>query len=144
MNKQAIFDQVLAAMRKQGQPSAKVTPGGSVYCMYRGPEGTKCGIGHLIPDDVYDPAMESKPVLMLLESFPQALGFDPEVDVWSNNNGVFLDSLQQCHDNAVRDEGSVFDADTGLPQNERFMRCYEKRMSELAHARGLTYAPPQA
>lgn len=34
-------------------------------CMYRGPYGTKCLIGGLIPDEAYDPSMEDSSALEL-------------------------------------------------------------------------------
>lgn len=52
--RQAVFDLVIKALRKQGAPAAM--PGGS--CMYlHEVTGNRCGIGHLIAP-VYDPVLE--------------------------------------------------------------------------------------
>lgn len=57
MRKQEVFDTVAAHLLKQGTQSLKKKDG-DVFCMYRGPRGLKCAVGTLIPDELYDPAME--------------------------------------------------------------------------------------
>lgn len=52
MNKQQIFDTAVAALIKQGEPSYRYG------CYYRGQNGTKCAIGHLIPDEKYSEGLE--------------------------------------------------------------------------------------
>lgn len=52
-SRQETFDIVVAHLVKQGVQSKR---GG--LCMYRGPGGTKCAAGILIPDDAYDARME--------------------------------------------------------------------------------------
>lgn len=54
---QTAFDTVVAHLRLQKKRSAK--PGTNV-CMYRGPDGTKCAVGVLIPDDQYSPLFEGE------------------------------------------------------------------------------------
>lgn len=54
MNLQQIFTTITTALIKQGKPST--TEDGS--CKYRGPDGLKCAIGHLIPDNLYTPTIE--------------------------------------------------------------------------------------
>jgi hypothetical protein len=39
-------------------------------CLYRSPDGNKCFFGELIPDDLYDPSMESKFANILLTENP--------------------------------------------------------------------------
>ena len=46
--KQETFDFVATKLIEQGVPSMQ--PGS---CLYRGPNGTKCAAGHLIPDEFY-------------------------------------------------------------------------------------------
>lgn len=59
MTKQETFNLVVSALLAQGRPSVGVEPiGGFNRCRYRGDDGCKCAVGHLIPDDKYDPAME--------------------------------------------------------------------------------------
>jgi hypothetical protein len=64
-------------------------------CMYRAPDGSKCAIGCLIPDERYKPELEklaaySNEVLASLEGV-----LSDEESGW----GMFLNSLQSVHDN---------------------------------------------
>lgn len=52
--KQEIFDFVVEKLRAQG--CASVNPFGR--CLYRGPDGLKCAIGHMIPDELYRPGWD--------------------------------------------------------------------------------------
>lgn len=54
MNSQTIFDTVVRHLWAQGKQAAD--DNGS--CLYRGPNGTKCAVGILIPDDKYLPRMD--------------------------------------------------------------------------------------
>jgi hypothetical protein len=53
LNRQLMFDDVAKHMAQQRKRS---THDGT--CLYRGPNGLKCGIGALIPDANYSPAMD--------------------------------------------------------------------------------------
>jgi hypothetical protein len=57
-SKQETFDRVVAHLRQQGCKS--ISPDG--VCMYRGPNGTKCAAGCLIPDTKYSSSMENSTV----------------------------------------------------------------------------------
>lgn len=61
-------------------------------CMYRGPEGLRCAIGHAIPDDKYAAYLERKaasdPCVLRAAGIPE-------------NLGVFADELQHCHDSMM-------------------------------------------
>lgn len=48
MNGQEIFDKVARHLLTQGVRSSR----GSNTCVYRGPNGTMCAVGCLLPDDV--------------------------------------------------------------------------------------------
>lgn len=52
--KQGIFDRVAKHLIAQGRPAMM----NQFDCAYRGKGGRSCGIGCLIPDDLYDPEME--------------------------------------------------------------------------------------
>lgn len=94
MNKQEIFDKVYTELFKQGVPS--VDPYGT--CLYRGPNGTKCAVGHLIPDELYDEKMNKLGVDSLPDSVLQYIGANSE-----NSFGVLslLRYLQDVHDMAL-------------------------------------------
>lgn len=52
---------------QQGRPGSMVTnKDGIRRCVYRAPDGSRCGIGGLIPDDLYEPAMEEEGTLEAL------------------------------------------------------------------------------
>lgn len=75
----------IRAMLEQGKRSTN-----SEGCMYRGPNGLKCAIGHLIPDNLYDEVdMESNTALYVFH----ILGL-------TGSALTYLDNLQSCHDYA--------------------------------------------
>lgn len=53
MTHQEIFDFVWTKLCEQGAKSYE-----NGKCRYRTSTRLKCAVGHLIPDDLYDPAME--------------------------------------------------------------------------------------
>jgi alpha-L-fucosidase len=66
MNAQEMFDRVAHHLAVQQVPSM-MKKGNNEFCAYRGTNGTKCAIGALIPDDVYDPHIEGKRVTALVD-----------------------------------------------------------------------------
>lgn len=57
MTAQEIFDRVSTHLFAQGHRSVDHS-GQGIICLYRGPGGAQCAMGCLIPDDVYEVAME--------------------------------------------------------------------------------------
>lgn len=55
MTLQEIYDAVVLHLATQGRPA--MDEDGN--CLYRGPGKTKCAVGCLIPDEMYDPVMDS-------------------------------------------------------------------------------------
>jgi hypothetical protein len=55
MNRQEMFDKVVDHLAAQKRPSVD----NKLECRYRDPEGRKCAFGIFIPDELYDPGMES-------------------------------------------------------------------------------------
>ena len=55
---QKTFDTMVDHLYKQGGPAINDIGG----CLYRGPNGSKCAIGCLIPDEEYKDSMEGKSV----------------------------------------------------------------------------------
>lgn len=66
MNKHEIFNKVARHLIKQGGRAME-----NGVCRYRGPAGTKCAIGALIPDELYDPEIESKSIANVLWQWPK-------------------------------------------------------------------------
>jgi hypothetical protein len=86
MNKQEIFNKVYLGLKGQSFVKSTDLAGN---CKYRGANGTKCAIGHLIPDEQYHPCLE------------KVCGY--EIAVWlgipclSEEMNLAL-SLQRAHD----------------------------------------------
>lgn len=90
MTEQEIYDTVCAHLAKQGMRSIE-----HGRCQYRDRAGRKCAIGCLIPDDLYDPRMDSVAgnyASRLLSEFPR-IG-----ELFAGIRPNFLDCLQQAHD----------------------------------------------
>ena len=94
---QTAFDTVVAHLRLQKKRSVK--PETNV-CVYRGPDGTKCAVGALIPDDQFEPAKEANHVSDLYETTPALQGIDLDL----------LCELQRVHDNPGNWDKSGFTA----------------------------------
>ena len=97
MTKQEVFNLVARALAKQGVKSIAavddprfihMTENNKPMCLYRGPNGTKCAIGHLIPDDKYTPDIEGENIYNKQEVLPKGVG--KHID--------FLLELQDIHD----------------------------------------------
>lgn len=84
---QEIFDTACAALIKQGRLSVSETG----VCQYRGLDGAKCAVGHLIPDEEYNSMMDA-PGGNCWTRRQVALKLDVHDD--------FLFDLQRCHDQA--------------------------------------------
>ena len=96
--KQKIFDQVSKHLLTQMQSSISESNG----CLYRGPNNTKCAIGCLIPDSLYSPDIENSIVrsLVKMEAYEKFFCELLEVDKISEQDIVFLQNLQDIHDNS--------------------------------------------
>jgi len=87
MNDQEAFDRVATHIFVQGEPA--IFDG---RCVYRTPQGLRCAIGVLIPDNQYDPMMEGKSVQEIAE---KAKWFG---DIFAGLSLYFLEPLQNIHD----------------------------------------------
>ena len=123
MNNQEAFDKVLKHLREQGKAAVRVAVASdgtkNEECCYRGPDGTMCAVGCLIPDEEYDSELEG----MAVDQIPQHLmpkslrGLDEDL----------LCSLQTVHDYFLRTQG---------------VHDWEKYMSRIAERYILKYTPP--
>src|SRR5581483_1310933 len=89
---QDIFNTVALHLFTQGRPSS--CKGG--YCYYRGPNGMKCAVGALIPDENYYAGMEGKSVSGI--TLPAHL----------NAHRPLLHELQAMHDNTACNEDGTY------------------------------------
>jgi hypothetical protein len=105
MNNQEAFDIVYRHLIAQGDKALNAR---GTYCMYRAPEGRKCAIGALIPDELYSREMDSHvmSVREMKETFPKIAALFADIEV------TLLEDLQSVHDDIpveywVKDLGKV-------------------------------------
>jgi hypothetical protein len=95
MNLQEMFEIAVVNLLCQGERSTECGD-----CLYRGPNGLKCAIGFLIPDEKYNETLECTPAGDILCMIPEVFGFRQDFDVTEFNRvSVFLDNMQSIHDN---------------------------------------------
>lgn len=113
MNNQEFFDKTMEHLRKQVVQSR----GEASCCLYRGPNGTSCAIGCHIPDELYEPEMESRGVGNLTTYFPEVGA------LFNGVNSCLLLEMQTLHDVWL----------------DRSVEHMEGRAKEIASAYALTY-----
>lgn len=77
MTTQEIFDKVAAHLLAQRRPS--IAKGGA--CAYRGPDGTMCAAGVLIPDELYHSYMEGFAIRDLINREPPLAYLKPHTEL---------------------------------------------------------------
>jgi tRNA(Met) C34 N-acetyltransferase TmcA len=90
LTKQEIFNKAYAGLKAQGFQRAVRDAGPLAICQYRGRNGLKCAIGHLIPDENYCPTLEGKGAELLVVREAANIPLDVPIS--------FLVDLQTCHD----------------------------------------------
>jgi len=65
MNNQEAFDKVARHLLQQKKRSLSI----NFTCAYRGTDNTRCAIGALIPDELYDSDMEENNIKVLIRDF---------------------------------------------------------------------------
>ena len=106
MTKQEVFDTIWYGITKQNAFSYDPI---ADRCMYRGPNNTRCAIGLLIPDDIYDPVIEEKGIELLMD--PIEIYRNPtysKIFMYINNNinndAIFMRALQYEHDRCTNSD----------------------------------------
>jgi len=100
MNKREVFETVKAHLLTQ--PHRSIEDG---VCAYRGPNGEKCAIGVLIPDEAYHVGLEGKGATH--DDVLKATG----LEITGVEDKNFLSQLQIIHDDVpVRDWAVELDA----------------------------------
>jgi hypothetical protein len=88
LTNQQVVDKVYAHLKEQGKPARDFTG----QCFYRGPGGTRCAVGCLIPPRFYNPQMENKNIDSIV--FQTTFG-----DLFPKKQISLLNQLQLIHDN---------------------------------------------
>jgi hypothetical protein len=129
VTEQEVADYTIGKLLEQGYASLDMDGN----CVYRGPEGSKCAIGWLIPDDAYDPNMDAynaNGVTDVTNKYfrkneDELCAFDLRIQ--------FLSELQVLHDNAL---SGVKDA---MGRDEDFLESF-KHSAEFYYAtKGLVF-----
>ena len=95
LNAQEIFNKVATHLFAQGERSIE-TDFELPTCLYRGPNGTKCAVGALIPDEEYDERLEYKGV----RSLP-SVAEEIRQSHWRTYKTPFIDSLNEEQNSPV-------------------------------------------
>ena len=90
MNRQEIFNKVYLGLKSQDKRSRIPRLDKGFVCQYRY-ENLRCAVGHLIPDSLYHERFEGRSVNYLKEVLDY-------LDVTSQEDLLFLESLQEIHD----------------------------------------------
>lgn len=95
---QDVFDRVVTHLRTQGKRAYSDLFG----CMYRAPDGTKCAVGCLIPDEVYNKTWEGMGVSVILQDLgTEGLGIFGMSPEDKGRLATMLSELQQAHDSVL-------------------------------------------
>lgn len=89
-NKQELFNQSVLGVYSQGKPSRDPV---TLDCQYRGPDGLKCAVGHILPDEAYNSRLEGNTVWN--DTVIGALGLKMSED---KDTLFMLQELQRLHD----------------------------------------------
>lgn len=94
MDHQTTLETVVRHMFAQGVQSGVA----GVSCLYRGPNGTSCAVGCLIPDDQYDPKMDNSSWPTHIRSIAPRFRDVPFFKELNEEDLDFLADLQYVHD----------------------------------------------
>ncbi len=123
---QAAFDYMVGEVIKQGKPSMKVnfTSSGhtELVCAYRGDNGTKCAIGHILSDEFAEKYNTGFSVYDL-PMYPWDIAHDMTYDL--------LSSIQRAHDRAVTEDGQATE--------DGFADAFKARAKCVASIHGLKW-----
>jgi hypothetical protein len=126
---QAAFDTATAAIIKQGKRS--VSYGGT--CQYRGPDGMKCAVGHLMTDEqiarhhISNSATAFSFKIPLMQELIPGLNDQDEIEVARS----FLAELQDAHDLA-------YTVSSLLSSYKGFVADFSERANKVAVKYDLT------
>jgi len=95
LTNQSAFDTMVNHLLKQGEKSRAYDRS---TCLYRNPDGLKCAIGAILPDDLYVSSMENKLAQSLMHDYP-TIG-----QLWENLSINLLAKMQYIHDNRAVSE----------------------------------------
>ena len=109
LDRQKVFDAAYTGLRNQGFRRSVSIVG---HCRYRGTEGRKCAIGHLISDDHYNPIIEGRGVSAKeIKKAVEEAGFGDYSFIPTKDQTIsdrlFLGRLQSAHDSSIEYDGEA-------------------------------------
>ncbi len=96
LTNQTAFEIMVNHLLNQGEKSYDNST--LATCVYRNPDGLKCAIGAILPDELYNSTMENKLAHALIKDYP-AIG-----KLWENLSINLLAKMQYIHDSRNVDE----------------------------------------
>jgi hypothetical protein len=96
-SKQALFDYIGTFLLAQGRRSVSSDVSSYGSCFYRHPDGLKCAVGCVIPDEFYKPNMEGNSIRLLIEKFSSDHLFPTYIKKYQD----FLFDAQIIHDDII-------------------------------------------
>lgn len=112
MTNQEAFEKMVIHLRKQGAKATVNPEYSGSSCMYRAPNGFRCAVGCLIPDDEYRPWFEGGGVTKIVNDVPSLASVSMNL----------LVAMQAVHDNH---EVSAWEA-----QFSEVAECYGLKLPE--------------
>ena len=92
---QELFNKIYLGLKSQNFEQSAVYENGNLRCLYPGPNGLKCAVGFLIPDEKYNESIEHmSPWNLVVEGIVEL----------SDIHIIFLREMQSIHDNACDPE----------------------------------------
>ena len=126
MTNQEAFDNAVTALFKQGQCSVAHGSVGQIRCMYRGFNDSKCVVGGILPDELYDPEMDtedtSTDIAVIIERYPEVKDYF---------EGISVDMLADMQ--AVHDSGTI------NPFNVHSLNAQYQGYRNIALSHGLSF-----
>lgn len=130
LTEQQVYNNALFGMRGQNYEPSRA----GNACLYRGPHGLKCAIGHSIPDDIYCPEMDRRvndDELTSIGHFLEEFVFSELCELFQHVSVELLKALQVTHDQLLPNQSTA-------KRKEQF----ESRMRRIASRYHLEYSPP--
>lgn len=104
---QILLDKAVSGLSRQGfEKSVNYDPDTtSPQCKYRGRNGLRCALGHLIPDEKYNPKWERHTP----DAVPAGCGITAAcgLDAYNYDDVQWLLDLQSCHDKASSSQDMI-------------------------------------
>lgn len=115
MTDQEAFETMVRHLRRQGKRSANANG----TCLYRGPDGLRCAVGCLIPDDQYKRSLEGKAAEFITKNVPAL----------RHIGGWLLSEMQSVHD-----EFDPWQWEEGFKGVARYCKLTLPPLEEVPHA----------